>query len=737
MASQVSPGIVIKERDLSNAVVIGSQQIVAAIAGSFAKGPVGEIVSVNSQRELVEIFGKPSDANAGDWYVASEFLGYGGRLAVVRAETSVANSTASGTGVLIKNLDAWESGTGSSEVFAARTPGRWGNSLKVAVVDRGADQILTLDENPDNTPVVNATVTFASGKSGKVYSYASATRELAIVLNTPANKIAAGDTFADSDGILTFTHNGVTEAGRSPGTYTPAADAKGASFQVVVANAGGGVGGAVTVTLLTAGDDYETGDTITLTGATIGGGSNITVTVATLVDPNVAVSSVKDWYLNTNIGSTGIALSAIGPRPGTSQYAADRGVSYDEVHIAVIDEDGSLSGAANTVIARYTYLSKIDGATNTEGAANYYETIINAQSDLIFTGAAFAATIHPSNAGAGIAVGTAASALVSGNKFALVGLSVTDLAGGTDDYVYTPNEINNAYDLFLDTEDTTVDFVLMGGSMSTEVDTKTKAGRVISIAASRKDCIAFVSPYVGNQIGNAGALSTQAQRDNTIAFFDGLTSTSYAVFDSGYKYYYDRFNDKYRYIACNGDVAGLCVSTSATLDDWYSPAGLNRGSLRNAIKLAYNPNKADRDALYQSRINPIVSFPGSGITLFGDKTALASPSAFDRINVRRLFLNVEKRIGDLAKQVLFDLNDEITRGSFLSAATSYLNEVQARRGVTDYLVVCDETNNTADVIDRNEFVAELYIKPTRSINYITITFTATKTGVAFSEVIGG
>jgi len=737
MASQVSPGIVIKERDLSNAVVIGSQQIVAAIAGSFAKGPVGEIVSVNSQRELVEIFGKPSDANAGDWYVASEFLGYGGRLAVVRAETGVANSTASGTGVLIKNLDAWESGTGSSEVFAARTPGRWGNSLKVAVVDRGADQILTLDENPDNTPVVNATVTFTSGKSGKVYSYASATRELAIVLNTPANKIAAGDTFADSDGILTFTHNGVTEAARTPGTYTPAADAKGASFQVVVANAGGGVGGAVTVTLLTAGDDYETGDTITLTGATIGGGSNITVTVATLVDPNVAVSSVKDWYLNTNIGSTGIALSAIGPRPGTSQYASDRGVSYDEVHIAVIDEDGSLSGAANTVIARYTYLSKIDGATNTEGAANYYETIINAQSDLIFTGASFAATIHPSNAGAGIAVGTDASALVSGNKFALVGLSVTDLAGGTDDYVYTPNEINNAYDLFLDTENTIVDFVLMGGSMSTEVDTKTKAGRVISIAASRKDCIAFVSPYVGNQIGNAGALSTQTQRDNTIAFFDGLTSTSYAVFDSGYKYYYDRFNDKYRYIACNGDVAGLCVSTSATLDDWYSPAGLNRGSLRNAIKLAYNPNKADRDALYQARINPIVSFPGSGITLFGDKTALASPSAFDRINVRRLFLNVEKRIGDLAKQVLFDLNDEITRGSFLSAATSYLNEVQARRGVTDYLVVCDETNNTADVIDRNEFVAELYIKPTRSINYITITFTATKTGVAFSEVIGG
>ena len=184
------------------------------------------------------------------------------------------------------------------------------------------------------------------------------------------------------------------------------------------------------------------------------------------------------------------------------------------------------------------------------------------------------------------------------------------------------------------------------------------------------------------------------------------------------------------------DIAGLCVATSATLDDWYSPAGLNRGSLRNAVKLAYNPNKADRDELYQSRINPIVSFPGSGVTLFGDKTALASPSAFDRINVRRLFLNIEKRVEGLAKQVLFEQNDEITRSSFSSAVNSYMAEIQARRGVTDFLVVCDETNNTPDVIDRNEFVAEIFIKPTRSINYVTVTFTATKTGVSFAEVIG-
>ena len=281
-----------------------------------------------------------------------------------------------------------------------------------------------------------------------------------------------------------------------------------------------------------------------------------------------------------------------------------------------------------------------------------------------------------------------------------------------------------------------LDFVLMGGSLSTETDTKAKANKVIAIASARKDCVAFVSPHKSNQIGNSGILTAFQQKENTLNFFNGMTSTSYAVFDSGYKYYYDRFNDKYRYIPCNGDIAGLCVSTSSLLDDWYSPAGVNRGSLRNAIKLAYNPSKADRDELYQNRINPVVIFPGSGVTLFGDKTALASPSAFDRINVRRLFLNLEKRVGDLSKQVLFEQNDGTTRGSFTSAVNSYLAEVQARRGVTDFLVVCDESNNTPDVIDRNEFVAELFVKPTRSINYITITFTATKTGVSFSEVVG-
>lgn len=822
MASQVSPGIVLKERDLSNTVIVGAQQITGAFASTFKKGPIGEIVNINSQKDLVDVFGRPADANAEDWYVASEFLGYGGRLAVVRAATSVLNATTGNSGVLVRNDLDWEAGTGSSETFVARTAGTWGNSIKVVVVDRGADQVITFDKAPDVTPVSGSTLTFASGKQAKVIAYSAGNKEVTVQLVDPTQLIFVGDSIAETeDPIASFTHNAATEPGRTPGSY-PAPDTNGtAVFQVDVADASVGevasgsaagsadlaridgvytftnpsssgsgtgavvevsiasgvasatvtggtgyvvgetftisgtdpddqsasfggttnvvvtvntlnvVGGAVTVTLLTAGDGYSVGDTITLAGAATGGGSDIIVTVSTILDDETGVSAVRDWYTTTEIGSTGLKLSSIAPRPGTSDYADARELKYDEIHIAIIDTTGNISGAANTILERFTYLSKLEDGKNTEGSNIYYKTVINEQSTLIYSGSTLTASYV-----VGENWDQLSTDLSSGDAFALCGNYSNDLANGTDDYDYNSSEIGVAYDLFLDTEETTVDFVLMGGSMDLENDTKAKASKVISIASSRKDCVAFVSPHKGNQVGVSGALSTSQQKLNTINFFNGLTSTSYAVFDSGYKYFYDRFNDKYRYLACNGDVAGLCVATSATLDDWYSPAGLNRGSLRNAIRLAFNPNKADRDELYQSRINPIVSFPGSGVTLFGDKTALASPSAFDRINVRRLFLNVEKRVGELGKQVLFELNDVTTRSSFSSAVNSYLNEIQARRGVIDYLVVCDESNNTPEVIDRNEFVAELYIKPTRSINYVTITFTATKTGVSFSEVVG-
>ena len=732
MASQVSPGILIKERDLTNAVVTGALAIRAAHASSFSKGPIGEIVNINTQKELIETFGAPTGDYAEDWMVASEFLNYGGRLAVVRTEsTGALNASTGGAGVLIKNEEDWMSGTGSTEVFAARTAGTWGNSLIGVLVDRGADQKITFDKAPDATPVLGSTLTFASGKTAKVIGWDAGTLT-ADILNVTGGAITTSDEITETeDPIASFTHNAVTEAGRTPGTYTPAADAGGAAFQVVVADAGAGVGGAVTVSLLAGGDGYSVGSIITLAGAATGGGSDITVIVSGIVDDETGVASVKDWYLNTSV--EGVALSSIGPRPVSTQHALDNGSENDAVHFAVIDRTGEVSGTAGTIIERFTYLSKISDATDEEGGNIYFKNVINTQSRYLFHGAAPAVD---ANLGGVNALGTATADL-GGQGMVGIGAFSDRLEDGADGAGYTAGQFGSAMDLFLDTEETDIDFVLMGGSMNAEVDTKSKATKVISIAASRKDALAFVSPHKGNQIASTGgALTSTQQKENTIAFFSDLTSTSYAVFDSGYKYVYDRFNDVYRYIPCNGDVAGLCVQTSNLQEDWYSPAGLNRGGILNAVKMAYNPNKADRDELYQNRINPVVGLRGQGITLFGDKTALSAPSAFDRINVRRLFLNLEKRARRLAEGVLFEQNDATTRAGFAGALNSYLSEVQARRGVTDYLVICDESNNTPDVIDRNEFVAEVYVKPTRSINFITVTFTATKTGVSFSEVVG-
>ena len=738
MASQVSPGVVLRERDLTNAVIVGDSALTAAFASSFQKGPIGEIVSISSQKEFIGTFGTPNDSNAEDWLVASEFLGYGGRLAVVRAGTGVLNAT-NGAGTLISNDAEWNAGVGAANIFAARTAGTWGNSVKVVAVDRGADQILTLASAPATT-ALNTGFTTTSGVQGRIYSWDAATKELAVILDNPSTLIAPGDNFDEpGDGVAeTVTAGAYAGQGTQNGTHT--VDPTGGSGTGLRLNVVIDAGGAITgVTIVNGGTGYAANDSVTVAAAGLGTGAvlDLTVTINTVSNDNIAVDSVKDWYTNTTIGTTGLKLSAVGPRPGTSEFASSRGISYDEIHIAVIDTTGDVSGAANTVVERFTYLSKLSDGKSSEGGSTYFKEVVNLESQYIFHGNDLANTIEPVQAGGGVAIGSGSAALASGSKFLLVAKNETDLGNGTDDYAYTAGEIGAAYDLFADTEETEVDFVLAGGSFGTEQDTLSKAQKVVAIAAGRKDCVAFVSAYSGNQIGSGGsALSAVQQRTNTLNFFNNITSTSYAVLDSGYKYMYDRFNDKYRYVATNGDIAGLCVSTSSAIADWISPAGMARGGLRNVIKLAYNPNKADRDELYQNRINPVVTFPGTGPVLFGDKTALASPSAFDRINVRRLFLNIEKRVEGLAKSVLFEINDETTRSGFLANINGYLNEISAQQGITDFLVVCDGSNNTPDVIDRNEFVAELFIKPARSINYVTVTFTATRTGVSFSEVVG-
>ena len=636
MASQVSPGVVIRERDLSTGVLVGVSGLRAGFASSFRSGPVGKITNIGSERELIDIFGAPAEANAGDWLVASEFLRYGGQLSVVRAETGVLNATLDGSAVLVGSKEDYDAGAGSSEKFIARTAGADGNNLHVVIVDKG----------PDFT--------------------------------------------------IVKTSHGLSVGG----TYTDDAAVGHEVVEVVDANT-------VRIIQGTAAPTPAAGDTST-------------------------AFSNSMWNA-TAIGSTGLTYKEIGPRPGTSAFASERYISYDEMHVAIIDT------STNTVVERMTYLSKISDAKSPEGASIYWKDYVNEFSGYIYASALTSAEFTTLGSDPGAAV--ASYGATAGAPIEIARILKTAggaLSGGTDDYAYTTGEIAAAYTLFQDTEETSIDFVLMGGSMGSEADTLVKAGAVAAVANTRKDCIAFISPWNGNQVATSGgsALTPAQQLENTIDYFSSIGSSSYVVKDSGIKYTYDRFNDKYRYIGCNGDIAGLCVSTSTIGDDWISPAGTARGGLQNVVKLAFNPNKAQRDDLYTSAINPVVSFPGAGPILFGDKTALASPSAFDRINVRRLFLNIEKRARVLAEGVLFEQNDTITRSSFNAALSGYLSEVQARRGVTDYLVVCDDTNNTAEVIDRNEFVAEIFVKPTRSINYVTVTVTATKTGVTFSEVVG-
>lgn len=632
MASQVSPGVVIRERDFSNAVIVGASSIRAAIASSFRTGPVGKIVNISSERELIDTFGTPSEANAGDWLVASEFLRYGGQLAVVRAATGVLNATASGSGVLIGTQEAFEAGV-TSEKFAARYAGADGNDLMVVIVDRGADWVIT--------------------KTG--------------------HGLSVGGTYTDDASV---THEVVKVDGDT--------------FEIIQGSAA---------------PTPASGDTATA------------------------------WDYNSQaIANTGLTYKSIAPRPGTSAFASERYLSFDEVHVAVVDT------ATNTIVERMTYLSKLTDAKSPEGASIYWKDYVNEYSGKIYAGVALGAA-EVTTAGEDPGAAAASYGATSAAPLELARILPTAggaLSGGADDYAYTAGEVGAAYDLFLDTEETEIDFVLMGGDGADENDTIAKAGSVAAVANGRKDCVAFISPWSGAQVATSGgsALTSAQQLANTLAFMNNISSSSYVVLDSGVKYTYDRFNDKYRYIGCNGDVAGVCVATSIQQDDWFSPAGLNRGGLNNVVKLAFNPNKAQRDDLYTNRVNPVVAFPGTGTVLFGDKTGLASPSAFDRINVRRLFLNIEKRARGLAESVLFEQNDATTRAGFNAAIASYLSSVQARRGLTDYLVVCDESNNTPEVIDRNEFVAELYLKPTRSINYVTVTVTATKTGVSFAEVVG-
>ena len=437
-----------------------------------------------------------------------------------------------------------------------------------------------------------------------------------------------------------------------------------------------------------------------------------------------------DWY-QQQIAFDGIPWFRFAGRPGSSPNALDKGSGADEMHLIVYDSTGDLTGSKGNTLENYYSVSKNSGALTPEGGRNYYIEVVNRTSQYLFANTDVDGPKVDE-------INQALNALEPGQKFETGRISgYIDamsyfLGGGVDQLEASLGEIQVGYQKFIDENVEDLDYVLQGPSMYTEDDSVAKANFIISIAEAKRDCMSFITPP---RYATLDPLNAEVITDETVNFANKLSSSSYAVFDSGYKYQYDRFNDKYRYVAMNGDVAGLLAATAFYNEPWYSPAGLQRGQIRNVVKLGYNPSKEQRDQLFSARVNPIVTFPGDGTVLYGDKTALTYSSAFDRINVRKLFLILEREITQISRNVLFEFNDSVTRNLFTNNVAPFLRDVQSRRGLQDYLVVCDESNNTPEVIDRNEFVADIYIKPNRSINFVSLNFVATKTGVSFGESV--
>ena len=439
------------------------------------------------------------------------------------------------------------------------------------------------------------------------------------------------------------------------------------------------------------------------------------------------IDFIGDWY-NQQIAFQGLPWYRFADRPSTSFNALDRGARNDEMNVIVYDATGDLTGSKGNVLEAYLGVSKLKGATTPEGEINYYADRINEFSQFVFANQPYdlaKGIVNQGRANVGFPIGDGVNA-------GYITPSQRQLRGGVDNLSATLGELQYGYNKF-DIENVfDLDYILQGPAGANLDDAVAKANFIISVAEERRDCMCFLSPpryLVVNQE------SASQVTNNVVMWAKELSSSSYAVFDSGYKYQYDRFNDKYRYVPLNGDVAGTLVYSSFRAEPWFSPAGFSRGQIRNVVKLPFNPSKKQRDDLYSHRVNPVVDFPGEGTVLYGDKTGLAYSSAFDRINVRRLFLICEKEIAKISKTTLFEFNDEITRTLFKNNVNPFLRNVQSKRGMYDFLVVCDESNNSPEIIDRNEFVADIYIKPSRSINFITLNFVATKTGVTFDEAV--
>ena len=649
MAFQLSPGVLVTEKDLTNVVPAVSASI-GAFAGLFNWGPCNEIQTVGSEAELVSKFGRPNGLNAPSWFSAANFLAYANNLKVVRASSTLArNAVTSGTAVKIDNESVYEASysTGAATVgqWAARCVGTLGNSLKVVQLDAPlfvdatyADYAAEFDTAPGTS-----TAATAAGASKD---------ELHILV-------------IDEDGLFTGTAGTVVE---KYAHLSKAADAK-----------------------------SEDGTSIYY--------------------KNVINLKSKYVYWMDHPSSQGATLAAvvITGTAGTFTCTATTLAVNDTVTIT-----GTLGGTG-TITSYATPTSyKVSAVTGSVGAVTGFTLTTTADVAIVTTAGTPTGLTYTVGTiwGTNLAVGAYRN-LVAANQ------AVVSLSGGLDTTDYTAGDFTTGYSYFADADTVDISLIITGAAQATVTD------YCIDMALTRRDCMVFFSPLEADVVNNAGS-----EAADIVTYRNSRTSSSYAVMDSGAKYQYDKYNDVYRWIPLNGDIAGLCARTDTTNDAWWSPAGYNRGIIKNVVKLAYNPSKTDRDTLYKSGVNPVVTFPGQGTLLFGDKTLLAKPSAFDRINVRRLFIVLEKAVAVAAKFQLFEFNDAFTRAQFKSIVEPFLRDVQGRRGIYDFRVICDDTNNTGEVIDRNEFVADIYIKPARSINFIQLNFVAVRTSVSFTEVAG-
>ena len=675
MSFQVSPGVNVTEIDLTTIVPAVSTST-GAIAGLFHWGPAGERIMIDSEKYLQSRFGGPSNLNAETWFTAASFLGYGNALYTVRAIPDDVFSAFGNTGAATANL--------TNTIYNETDYHNRGTGIDTEIQYLAkfpgsygnSIRVSVCDTTEGYGTTINMANTVANGAI--TFSVGS-NSALIFVANTTSNTEVAN---AMAHLLLTsFAVNDLLIAGNAT---------IGTQYLKIT--------------------DIDVG----LTSNASGYGFNVSFYDKFALSGNVTANTIQRKWEYHNV---------VDAAPGTSTFVQQFGntTAVDEMHVVVVDQGGKFTGVPGSILEVYKGVSRASNAKTVDGSTNYYKNVINDKSQYIW----WATDRSGADSNTAMDVTTASNT-------AIMNLQFNGGTDGADDEATAPiGVISTAYDYFASAEDVDISLMLTGKSIGGQYGEQLPNYLIDNIALKRLDCVVFVSPGKSTVVNNVGY-----EADTMVAFRNLSRDTSYGVLDSGYKYMYDRYNDIYRWIPLNGDVAGLCARTDNSLDPWWSPAGFNRGQIKNIVKLAYNPRKTDRDTLYKAGINPVVSFPGQGTILYGDKTMQAKPSAFDRINVRRLFIVLEKSISTASKYTLFEFNDAFTRSQFKNLVTPFLRTVKGRRGIYDFLVVCDETNNTPQIIDSNQFIGDIYIKPARAINFIQLNFVAVGTGVQFTEVVG-